>query len=231
MRKGEVRKQSIIEVAEMLFCKNGYLETTVDDILHELKCSKGSFYHYFDSKLSVLKAICQARVQKSFDAYKKTRVSSTREKLNTLLYWAQLFRPEEEDFIYLMLKLRDREESAVMDGVLRAALREYFKPELGDLMMILTETGAAHVSRRGLEDLVFECYTAFYDQMCETMLRCIREGGSVPDEMCAVVDAARFLWERTLDMDYGSVEAVKLEEAIPMMERVALRLRESAQEA
>ena len=74
---------------------------------------------------------------------------------------------------------------------------------------------------------MFECYTAFYDQMCETMLRCIREGGSVPDEMCAVVDAARFLWERTLDMDYGSVEAVKLEETIPMMERVAQRLRES----
>ena len=51
MRKGEVRRQSIIEASERLFSAKGYLETTVDDILAELQCSKGSFYHYFDSKL------------------------------------------------------------------------------------------------------------------------------------------------------------------------------------
>lgn len=224
MRKGEVRRQAIIEASERLFCQNGYLETTIDDILSELHCSKGSFYHYFDSKLAVLKAICQSRVQKSFDAYKATRVKNTREKFNALLYWAQLLRPEEEDFVYLMLRLRDREESAVIDGVLRSELRTLFKPELGDLLMILTETGAAHVSRPGLENLVFECFTAFYDQLCEAMLECIKTGESVADTLTGVVAAARFLWERSLDLNYGSVEMVSLEEAIPMMERVAHRL-------
>lgn len=225
MRKGEVRKQAIIEASEKLFCQKGYLETTVDDILQELKCSKGSFYHYFDSKLSVLMAICESKVQRNFDAYKKTRVTSTREKMNALLYHAQWFRPEEEDFVFLMLRLRAREECAVMEGVLRSAMRETFKQELGDLMMILNETGAAHVSRIGLENLVFEVFTAFYDEMCETILECVRTGVSVADPLTEVVSAARFLWERTLDMDYGSVEIVKLEEAIPMMERVASRLR------
>jgi len=59
----------------------------------------------------------------------------------------------------------------------------------------------------------------------ETVLECVRTGVSVADPLTEVVSAARFLWERTLDMDYGSVEIVKLEEAIPMMERVASRLR------
>ena len=85
MRKGEVRRQSIIEASERLFSAKGYLETTVDDILTELQCSKGSFYHYFDSKLSVLTAICEEKVRLWFDAYKKTRVTSTRERLNVLL--------------------------------------------------------------------------------------------------------------------------------------------------
>ena len=84
MRKGEVRRQSIIEASERLFSAKGYLETTVDDILAELQCSKGSFYHYFDSKLSVLTAICEEKVRLWFDAYKKTRVTSTRERLNVL---------------------------------------------------------------------------------------------------------------------------------------------------
>ena len=224
MRKGEVRKQAIIEASEKLFCENGYLETTVDDILRELNCSKGSFYHYFDSKLSVLKAICQSRVQKSFDRYKATRVKNTRERFNALLHWAQLFRPEEEDFVYLMLRLRDREESAVMDGVLRGELRQLFKPELSDLMMILTETGVAYAARPGIEHLVFECFTAFYDQMCEAMLSCVRTGENVADTLMNVVSSARFMWERMLDIEYGSVEIVDLETVIPMMERIAQRL-------
>lgn len=33
-----------------LFYKNGYYNTSVDDILKELKLSKGAFYYHFDSK-------------------------------------------------------------------------------------------------------------------------------------------------------------------------------------
>ena len=99
MRKGEVRRQSIIEASERLFSAKGYLETTVDDILAELQCSKGSFYHYFDSKLSVLTAICEEKVRLWFDAYKKTRVTSTRERLNVLLRCTQPFRPEDPAYL------------------------------------------------------------------------------------------------------------------------------------
>ena len=41
----------------------------------------------------------------------------------------------------------------------------------------------------------------------------------------AVVEAARFMWERVLDMAYGSMELVKLDEIIPVLERIAVRLR------
>lgn len=225
MRKGEVRRQSILEAAERLFCRQGYAETTVDDILHELQCSKGSFYHYFDSKISVLSAVCEAKVQKSFDRYKQKRCASTREKFNALLYHAQWFRPEEEEFLYLVLRLRGREECAAIDGALRDAMRRTFKDEFSQAMMILHETGAAHIARRGLENLVFETFTAFYDEICEVILSCVREGIGAADPFTEAVYAARFLFERTLDMDYGSVEILRLEEAIPMVERIAQRLR------
>ena len=39
------------------------------------------------------------------------------------------------------------------------------------------------------------------------------------------VEAARFLWERVLDMDYGSMEIVKLDEMLPVAERLVQRLR------
>lgn len=225
MRKGEVRRQSIIEVSEQLFSTKGYLETTVDDILSELQCSKGSFYHYFDSKLSVMTAICEAKVQCWFDAYKKTRVTSTRERLNVLLRCTQPFRPEEEDFLFMLLRLRSRGECAVMEGTLRSVQRALVKPEIENLMMILGETGQAHIARPGLEDLLFEVHIAMYDEICETLSRCANEGTSPSQPFREAVEAVRFLWERVLDMDYGSMEIIRLDEMLPVAERLVQRLR------
>lgn len=225
MRKGEVRRQAIIDKASELFGAKGYLETTVDDILLELDCSKGSFYHYFDSKLSVLQAICEEKVEKSFESYKKTRVGSTREKLNVLLYWMQPFREAEEEFVLMLLRLRARGESIMIDGAMRQSQRRQFKPELENLLMVLNETGAARIARPRLEDVVFEAYTAFYDELCEALCACVRSGESVVAAVTETVEASRFLWERVLDMDYGSIELTRLDEALPMLERVAQRMR------
>lgn len=228
MRKGEVKRQAIVEAANELFCRKGYLETTVEDILSELSCSKGSFYHYFDSKLAVLQAICESKVQQSFEMYRQTRVTSTREKLNALLYWAQPFRPEEEDWLLVSLRLRMRGEGLVMDGAMRQCQRALFKPEMENLLLILNETGAARISRPRVDDVAFEAYTAFSDEVNEVLLQCARQGRSVVTDITQVVEAARFLWERVLDMDYGSMELIKLDEMLPVLERVAARLRTGA---
>lgn len=89
----------------------------------------------------MLTAICEEKVRLWFDAYKKTRVTSTRERLNVLLRCTQPFRPEEEDFLFMLLRLRSRGECAVMEGALRGAQRELVKPEIENLLMILGETG------------------------------------------------------------------------------------------
>ena len=44
----------IISAAWKLFYQQGYENTTVEDIVFESETSKGSFYHYFDSKDSLL---------------------------------------------------------------------------------------------------------------------------------------------------------------------------------
>ena len=45
MRKGEESKKKIIDAAEKLFARKGYANTSVQDVLDELKISKGGFYH------------------------------------------------------------------------------------------------------------------------------------------------------------------------------------------
>jgi len=49
-----VKRNEILDVAQRLVYVTGYEQMSVQDILDELKISKGAFYHYFDSKMSLL---------------------------------------------------------------------------------------------------------------------------------------------------------------------------------
>ncbi|HAT83073.1 MAG TPA: TetR/AcrR family transcriptional regulator, partial [Eubacterium sp.] len=51
------KKAKLSHAAWRLFQKNGYENTTVEDILKESRVSKGTFYHYFDGKADLLNTL------------------------------------------------------------------------------------------------------------------------------------------------------------------------------
>ena len=53
-KNGRQTKARIVAAAWKLFYEQGYDDTTIDDIVLESNTSKGSFYHYFDGKDSLL---------------------------------------------------------------------------------------------------------------------------------------------------------------------------------
>lgn len=50
-------RSRIVSTAWKLFYREGYDNTTIDDIIEEANVSKGSFYHYFESKESLIDGI------------------------------------------------------------------------------------------------------------------------------------------------------------------------------
>ncbi len=50
-------KGRIVSAAWELFYSQGYKDTTIDDIVERSQTSKGSFYHYFDSKDALLSSL------------------------------------------------------------------------------------------------------------------------------------------------------------------------------
>lgn len=50
-------KSRIIKAAWDLFYEQGYNDTTIDDIVERSETSKGSFYHYFESKDALLSSL------------------------------------------------------------------------------------------------------------------------------------------------------------------------------
>ena len=56
-QKKQLTKKKIVTAAWKLFYKQGYDDTTVDEIIREAGTSKGTFYHYFDGKDAVLSSL------------------------------------------------------------------------------------------------------------------------------------------------------------------------------
>jgi AcrR family transcriptional regulator len=53
----EHRRQEIIEAARSCFLRNGFHQTTTDEICHEAAITPGGLYHYFDSKDDIISAV------------------------------------------------------------------------------------------------------------------------------------------------------------------------------
>ena len=59
------RRNEILDAAQRLILSAGYERLTVQDILVDLQISKGAFYHYFDSKPTVIDALTARLVSDS----------------------------------------------------------------------------------------------------------------------------------------------------------------------
>jgi TetR/AcrR family transcriptional repressor of nem operon len=49
-RRPEATREKLLQSAEELFLRNGYVPTSVDAICEKARCTKGAFFHHFESK-------------------------------------------------------------------------------------------------------------------------------------------------------------------------------------
>ncbi|GAI82472.1 unnamed protein product [marine sediment metagenome] len=54
IKRPEIRKNEIIDAAQKFFFQKGYEQTSIQDIIDALGIAKGTFYHYFFSKIDLL---------------------------------------------------------------------------------------------------------------------------------------------------------------------------------
>lgn len=57
------RRNEILDATQRLIYTKGYEQMTVQDVLDELKISKGAFYHYFHSKQDLMECLIERMVE------------------------------------------------------------------------------------------------------------------------------------------------------------------------
>lgn len=172
MKKGIERRDQIIEAAERLFYEKGYEQTSVQDVLDALSLSKGGFYHYFQSKIELLEAVC--RRQSVRDAEEMTAAVARQEgavaKLNTLLKYCGLLRADRMDFALLVLRVGYLGGSLQLRACLREGLMETALPMMREIIL------------EGMAENVF--FTRFPDDIGELILQLF---ANITDELAMLI--------------------------------------------
>ncbi len=105
----EARRQQILDAAEACFSRQGFHQTTMQDICREAELSPGAVYRYFSSKEDIIAASCQACSQQNL-----ARIQSATEPSDDPLVvldmlvdldFGWLEKPEAQDHLRLNIQL------------------------------------------------------------------------------------------------------------------------------
>ena len=71
IKEADIRKNEILDAAEILFTEKGYDNTSVTDIMNAVGIAKGTLYHHYKSKEDILNALIKRQTDDIFLSAKK----------------------------------------------------------------------------------------------------------------------------------------------------------------
>jgi len=214
VKKGDIKKHDFLLTAEDLFCRNGYEKTSVQDIIDCLHSSKGSFYHHFPSKESLLEGICGNRAEQIYvkASAEAEKADSTIQKLDILLTGTIPFQEEKLRFLLMLIPVFSLPEGRIVRQYYCDALATIFH----DPISVQIKAGQncyelrcddPDIAATLILHVVNRMWVQITDMIIETELRHKEPELS---EYLHLTDCCRNLIERFLSIPYGSINLINL---------------------
>lgn len=208
MKKGDERREELLATAERLFYTKGYEGTSVQDIIEEMHYSKGGFYHHFDSKLSLLTAICERRARENCLRARETVAAQDGgacDKLNALFHSAALWQSDNSGFVALLIQVAYREEGSMMREKMEACQRAQMLEVLESVLEEGVATREFYVPDvRACASVVLRLYMQFAGEIAFLLAKEDSEE-RMTERMLSALAVYRLAIERILLAPYGSV--------------------------
>ena len=214
MRKGEEKRQELLNVAEKLFCAKGYEGTSVQDILNVAEMSKGGFYHHFASKEDVLKALCARRAERAL-AYTKDALSkaeSSMGRINAVLRGFMPLRREESTFVDMLRPVMNTPEGRAIAMTYQDALETVFLPLLKAEIAAAAAVEVVCPPVKDAESMILNLVNHCWMQAVARQMDQL--------DMLNLLSKYRRAVEVLLDAPYGSVEIIRVEEMDEVFNRM-----------
>ena len=200
MKKGERRKDELIKIAYKKFLKNGYEQTSVDEIIEEAQIAKGTFYYHFPSKEATLAAVIDMMIDDEVYRAKEIIAGSlpVSEKLAAVIY---SFRPSRDE--QSIANAVNAKDNIILHEKLNKRL-------IAEAVPLLSE-----IVKEGIRQGVFEC-----EQVEERVkmifilsFRMFDDGDYTQNDVTAFIDMA----EKTIGAKPGTMDFIS--ELLPKGEK------------
>ena len=142
MRKGEKRKQELLQIAYRMFITRGYENTSVDEIIEEAGIAKGTYYYHFPSKEQTLEQVIDMMLDAE-EEHARAVMAADMPIPQKVVGVIASFRPDASETT--ITDALHAPENIVMHDKTERKLRERIVPILSELV------------EQGIEEGIFNC--------------------------------------------------------------------------
>jgi AcrR family transcriptional regulator len=159
-----VRYNKILDVAQRLVYTKGYEQMTIQDILDGLSISKGAFYHYFNSKQSLLEALVDRIMDEAVQVILPVvddRSLPALEKFQRFYDTLSRWKTDQKTFFLALLRVWYADDNAIvrqkelaegikrftpllngiiLQGVQEGVLSTYYPEQMGEVVLCLIKS-------------------------------------------------------------------------------------------
>ena len=209
MKKGDIRNMEILSTAETLFCKKGYEQTSIQDILDVLRSSKGSFYHHYPSKESLLAGICKKRAEQVYAVAEKQmdHTNNIVSRLNILFSGMIPLCNEKLSFLLMFLPIYHLPEGRSVRQSYSDSLAQQVRGEvIRQVQSGLQEGILFCTDPETSSDIILLLLNHYWMQICDMIVSAEEEKRETElSDLLFLTDQYRINIEKILSLPFGSL--------------------------
>ena len=170
-----VRREAFLDAAQGLIQAKGYEQMSVQDVLDALDASRGAFYHYFDSKATLLEAVIDRMVVAGMATVAPIADDPNlpaSEKFTRLFSGIARYKAERKELLLAIMRIWYSDDNALVRDKLRRETVRYMAPLFAKILRQGKAEGVFEVKSpdesarvlvwflQGLQDLAGELFFA-----------------------------------------------------------------------
>ena len=209
------RRNEILDSAQRFVYTKGYEQMSIQDILDDLKISKGAFYHYFDSKSALLEALTGRILSNVMQIVQPIIADpdlSAIGKLERYFETVSNWKTNQKDYILQLFRVWYTDENAILRQRITASTLKLVSPFI------------TLIIRQGIEEGIF--HTRYPEELAAVVLTLLQGMGEamsalilspelvegIEDRMIQNVDVYTASIERVLGLEPGTLHLVRTED-------------------
>jgi AcrR family transcriptional regulator len=206
-----IRRNEILDVTQRLVYTKGFEQMTIQDILDELKISRGAFYHYFDSKGALLEALSQRLIDEAGEVLKPVMDDpnlNAIEKLQSYITTAAIWKTAQKSYLLAFLHGWYSDDNAIVRQKVTAAGLNWIAPILTPVVCQGIQEG---VFKTDYPDLSVRVFMSIMQSLSETMAGILLADTPGKDKLGSLEQLAAaytVAMERVLGAPAGSIQLI-----------------------